>query len=1184
MKKLLLIALLTVALVFTMVACTTDEPKETTGETTADTTPATEGDATEPEGTKAPETTEETKAPETTEETKAPETTEETKAPETTEETKAPETTEETKAPETAEETKAPETEPEVLPECPGVGTATQVKPSWDSIYKNDEGNLAYTPDGGAAEKFTAAPTKLDDTWHTLMVRGWAGSGDASNKIEKFGYRIDLGELIIDEKAYRDAEEGVINAGGDARYCISIPADALKGGFHYVRGYGICADGTAVEILNMWIEGRDLNALELAKPWDDGKEVVTHLSFDELRDGGNGIFAPGASAGWDKVATLADGVTMLQYWGWIGIVTDTIGQFGYMIDDNAAIFDDAWTHATGQDVLDAAAGTGAATASRMLVNIDFSGLYGEHTVKTLYKGSDGQIAILTEFKVICPPDPNTTINVEFNAADETGTTVGGSNLSGTFAFTQAAAGPSVIEDGAYILKDFTEAIANPDGYYAFTANIDSVGNHKLSAMFLRGVYNFNFGDGGYFGAIFSNGINESESNGGKNTNYSGSAGIYLVAANEGLGVTNLTIRFHCWDGSAVTIKEYMIPVNSTKITAVDKGNVVYILADNELAATITISGVKDFGYTGQNGAVVDPEACAETVAIKTATIDEIVPNAVVAATCKSHIGLATRAGGGSISVSYVSLKPASSVTIPDNFTEVAPPVDYINLALGKDTSLTTSVENDANIPANATDGDPATRWGAFPTGEASFIVNFGEITKVRYLQLDFENTVLPWTVYVSTDGQSWTEMYKGKSGGGRTEVVDFGELIELQYVKITRDTEPEGQGSNWFSIYEFIAYGEATVESEKDLVINKTEYAFGEDILVTAKGETADQWVGLYSIGDNYEGGAVASLYWYYINADGHTSGETYVINQLANHANSDRADLTHLPAGQYKIILFADGGYTALEQVEFTVLPLEQKSLTTDKTEYVLGETINIKACTDGTLDWIAVYPAGAADYLGYYYPIGPVLDNAFFNTRNCVDVDLNAMLASMNTPVGPLTAGSYDIVMHANNGSEVIAKITITITEAAPAEDLTIDLTALSNKTGYAATWDAAGYTVPHYKLGYNGVIELGAIDLSKYSAVKISYGCDGSQVTADNFAAASSLAIGLKSEASSYGQATDDNFTGDIAHTDMEFVAVGWAGGQREAVVDLTGVDYNGNVWVTVHNPAGTEIVIDGIVFIA
>ncbi len=92
---------------------------------------------------------------------------------------------------------------------------------------------------------------------------------------------------------------------------------------------------------------------------------------------------------------------------------------------------------------------------------------------------------------------------------------------------------------------------------------------------------------------------------------------------------------------------------------------------------------------------------------------------------------------------------------------------------------------------------------------------------------------------------------------------------------------------------------------------------------------------------------------------------------------------------------------------------------------------------------------------------------------------------------------------------------------------------------------------------------------------------YGSDGSDGTKANYEKASSLAIGLKSTASSYGQDADDNFDGDIAHTNMEFGA-GWAAGQRAAVVDLSNVDYSGVVYVTVHNPAGTQIAITSILF--
>ncbi len=136
--------------------------------------------------------------------------------------------------------------------------------------------------------------------------------------------------------------------------------------------------------------------------WDVNKDVVTHLSFDELRknDTTDGIFAPGQAAGWDLQATVEEEITSLKFWGWIGIADAEVGLFGYQIDDNAPIYDAAWTHATGDDVIAAAAGTGAQTASRMLINIDLSKIAGEHTVKTLYKNAAGdKEVILAEFTI-----------------------------------------------------------------------------------------------------------------------------------------------------------------------------------------------------------------------------------------------------------------------------------------------------------------------------------------------------------------------------------------------------------------------------------------------------------------------------------------------------------------------------------------------------------------------------------------------------------------------------------------------------------------------------------------------------------------------------------------------------------------------------------------------------------------
>lgn len=142
-------------------------------------------------------------------------------------------------------------------------------------------------------------------------------------------------------------------------------------------------------------------------------------------------------------------------------------------------------------------------------------------------------------------------------------------------------------------------------------------------------------------------------------------------------------------------------------------------------------------------------------------------------------------------------------------------------------------------------------------------------------------------------------------------------------------------------------------------------------------------------------------------------------------------------------------------------------------------------------------------------------------------------------------------------------------------------VDFSTMKDQEGY---WDdtGAGIYEPYMYLqpGYN--VYLGKVDLSQYTYVEIVYCCDGSDITKDRFEMASSLAIGLKSEDSTYGQATTDNFSGDIAHTNMVFSNRSWATGARSAYVDLADIDYNGEVWMALHNPVGTFIAVLEIKF--
>jgi hypothetical protein len=140
------------------------------------------------------------------------------------------------------------------------------------------------------------------------------------------------------------------------------------------------------------------------KDWDADKQIVTHQSFDELYYGAGrtGVFTAGQAAGWNKIVNYTADMATINYWGWIG-AKGAIGQFGYQIDANAAIFDAGFAVAADANVVAAAQSTGADNASRMLIPINLGGLSaGAHTVSVLYKNADGEIVALCVFSVLVP--------------------------------------------------------------------------------------------------------------------------------------------------------------------------------------------------------------------------------------------------------------------------------------------------------------------------------------------------------------------------------------------------------------------------------------------------------------------------------------------------------------------------------------------------------------------------------------------------------------------------------------------------------------------------------------------------------------------------------------------------------------------------------------------------------------
>lgn len=136
------------------------------------------------------------------------------------------------------------------------------------------------------------------------------------------------------------------------------------------------------------------------------------------------------------------------------------------------------------------------------------------------------------------------------------------------------------------------------------------------------------------------------------------------------------------------------------------------------------------------------------------------------------------------------------------------------------------------------------------------------------------------------------------------------------------------------------AFAAETTNSGFSLETDKTEYKYGEDIVVTAAGGTDTAWVGIYKDGEKpgNTSGTVPSLFWYRSNEDWSAGKPVVVQKQITN----DRVKI--LPPGKYDIHLFEDEGYTIIKSVEVTV-----------STDYVDAHLTSIEYDLDNDTDGFA-------------------------------------------------------------------------------------------------------------------------------------------------------------------------------------------------------------------------------------
>ena len=170
------------------------------------------------------------------------------------------------------------------------------------------------------------------------------------------------------------------------------------------------------------------------------------------------------------------------------------------------------------------------------------------------------------------------------------------------------------------------------------------------------------------------------------------------------------------------------------------------------------------------------------------------------------------------------------------------------------------------------------------------------------------------------------------------------------------------------------------------------------------------------------------------------------------------------------------------------------------------------------------------------------------------------------------------------------VIREYTVTIIEAAPEDptgnyDVPMDNWTVS---GHAAGLTAGGTTGngPMVSAGgldkgallHQGTVGVGLIDLSKYSKVVVYYGIDNSKTTLDRYNAnANNRIMVTKADNHLQNSPAAENILAATTYT-LE----GWA--LHTVEIDLTGVDYEGPVYITYDTLPGTFMLIGAIEFVA
>lgn len=131
--------------------------------------------------------------------------------------------------------------------------------------------------------------------------------------------------------------------------------------------------------------------------------------------------------------------------------------------------------------------------------------------------------------------------------------------------------------------------------------------------------------------------------------------------------------------------------------------------------------------------------------------------------------------------------------------------DMPNIAKGCKATAS-SVEKAEYDPANAVDGDPATRWGSQYSDSQWLAIDLGKVTPVQIVQITWKNAyAASYDVQVSADAapESWQTVYHTDTGRGNTETIVLDTATPARFVRMnaTKRGSPWGYAITELSVY-----------------------------------------------------------------------------------------------------------------------------------------------------------------------------------------------------------------------------------------------------------------------------------------------------------------------------------------------------------------------------------------------